>query len=162
MAAPGSVFESATSVSLSELVDGDHTFAVKARDQAGNEDPSPAQRTFQLDTTPPITTVSLSGTQGNHGWYRSAVTATLAATDTGCGNANVRTEYRVNDGAWTTYSGPVAFGQEGTYTLLYHSVDGAGNVEADHAIQINIDWTPPVQRGTRLARVTSTASSEMP
>ena len=120
---------------------------MKAKDQAGNEDPSPAQQSFQIDTTPPVTTIGLNGTQGNHGWYRSVVTASLSATDTGCGSANVRTEYRVNGGEWTTYTGPVLFSQEGMFTVVYRSIDGAGNVESDHTAQINIDWTPPVTTG---------------
>jgi len=43
-----SPFGSATAATLAGLGSGPHTFAVKARDQAGNEDPTPAQRTFTV------------------------------------------------------------------------------------------------------------------
>ena len=41
-------FAAATSVLLSGLGAASHTFEVKARDQAGNEDPSPPRRTFTV------------------------------------------------------------------------------------------------------------------
>src|SRR5207302_312158 len=33
------------------------------------------------DSTPPVSTISLAGTQGAAGWYRSSVSATIGATD---------------------------------------------------------------------------------
>lgn len=41
-------FTAVTSATLSGLVAGSHAFEVKARDLAGNEDPSPARRTFTV------------------------------------------------------------------------------------------------------------------
>jgi subtilisin family serine protease len=43
----------------SDLPDGPHGFAVRARDAAGNTDPSPATRSFTVDTIPPV--LKLSG-----------------------------------------------------------------------------------------------------
>ncbi|HLC42521.1 MAG TPA: LamG-like jellyroll fold domain-containing protein, partial [Methylomirabilota bacterium] len=43
-----SVFTSATSATFTNLAAGPHTFEVKARDLAGNEDPTPTQRTFTV------------------------------------------------------------------------------------------------------------------
>ncbi len=48
-----SAYSSATSVTLASLPDGPHTFYVRARDEAGNEDASPAERSFTVDTTAP-------------------------------------------------------------------------------------------------------------
>ena len=43
--------------SYSSLPDGAHSFAVRATDPAGNTDPTPASRSFVVDTTPPDTSV---------------------------------------------------------------------------------------------------------
>ena len=42
-----------TAAALDALADGLHTFEVKAIDEAGNEDPTPAAISFSVDTTPP-------------------------------------------------------------------------------------------------------------
>jgi hypothetical protein len=49
-------FSTATTRSYTHLPDGSYTFLVKAKDQAGNEDPSPATRTFTVsyvESVPP-------------------------------------------------------------------------------------------------------------
>jgi hypothetical protein len=43
-------FAAATSATLSGLTGGPHAFEVKARDQAGNEDPTPARRSFTVSS----------------------------------------------------------------------------------------------------------------
>jgi hypothetical protein len=48
-----SPFAPATARSWQRLPNGSYTFQVRARDQAGNEDPSPAARTFAVDYVPP-------------------------------------------------------------------------------------------------------------
>lgn len=48
-----SPFSLTTTATLTALADGPHTFEVKARDLAGNEDPTPAARTFIVDATAP-------------------------------------------------------------------------------------------------------------
>ncbi len=45
-------FGSATSTTFNDLADGAYTFLVKARDQAGIEDPSPASRSFTVNSGP--------------------------------------------------------------------------------------------------------------
>ena len=47
-----------TSFTMSSLSDGEHTFAVRARDWARNVDPTPAQVTFTVDATPPQAVIS--------------------------------------------------------------------------------------------------------
>jgi RHS repeat-associated protein len=60
-----SPFAPATSVTLSNLAEGSHAFEVKARDRAGNEDPTPARRMFQVVLAPTLTAiVPSSGTVG--------------------------------------------------------------------------------------------------
>ena len=48
---------------MAALTDGPHTFEVRATDSVGNTDPTPATRTFTVDTTPPDTTID-SGPSG--------------------------------------------------------------------------------------------------
>ena len=49
----------------SSLADGSHTFEVRATDPAGNTDPTPASRSFTVDTVAPETTID-SGPSGSH------------------------------------------------------------------------------------------------
>ncbi|MHC4278335.1 MAG: Ig-like domain-containing protein [Planctomycetota bacterium] len=53
-----SAWSPGTSASITGLSDGAHTFAVKARDEAGNVDPTPAEASFTVDTTPPALTLN--------------------------------------------------------------------------------------------------------
>jgi len=58
-------FSAATTASLSGLTEGGHTFEVKARDLAGNDDPAPAAQTWRTRFGPVITGVApSSGTIG--------------------------------------------------------------------------------------------------
>ncbi len=47
-------FSSSTTAALTNLAEGAHSFEVKARDQAGNEDPTPASRSFTVSLGPPL------------------------------------------------------------------------------------------------------------
>lgn len=73
-----SAFTSATSATLTGLGEGAHTFEVRARDLAGNEDPTPAARTFAVRLGPTIT-----GVDPASGPIGSLVTITGAAFEPG-------------------------------------------------------------------------------
>jgi hypothetical protein len=60
---------------------GNRTITFWSVDKAGNIE-EPKHKTFTADTSPPVTTISLNGTLHN-GFYTSAVTVTLSATDQG-------------------------------------------------------------------------------
>lgn len=101
------------------------------------------------DQTPPITTITLSGTLGNYAvrtqWYRSDVTVTLSATDSGSGVA--QTQYSIDAGAtWNVYTSPFTFTTENVeYMVLARSWDNAGNDEGPPVVtaKFKIDKTPP-------------------
>ena len=60
-----SEFAAVTNVTVNDLADGPHTFEVKARDRAGNEDATPARRTFQVALSPTLAAITPStGTAG--------------------------------------------------------------------------------------------------
>ncbi len=98
------------------------------------------------DYFPPITTPSLSGTEGENNWYTSSVTVELTALDTGYGVEN--TTYRVDAGSWTLYASPFAISSEGTNTIDYYSVDKAYNKESTKTLDVKIDTTQPTGQVT--------------
>lgn len=96
------------------------------------------------DRSAPVTSISLNGTQGNNGWYRSDVAVTLSAADNASGSGVSATKYSLDSGAtWLTYSSP--FTASGSTLVLARSWDNAGNDEGPPAFkQIYIDQTPPL------------------
>lgn len=54
----GSFTSCTTPYTTASLADGAHTLEVRATDQAGNTDSTPASRTFSVDTDPPETTIT--------------------------------------------------------------------------------------------------------
>ena len=85
----GASFAGCTSPQVyTNLDDGSHTFLVRAIDEAGNVDQTPASFTWLVDTVEPVITDLgvQSGTTGNNGWYTSTVLNRFSASDgTGSG-----------------------------------------------------------------------------
>ncbi|MCD6506399.1 PQQ-binding-like beta-propeller repeat protein [Candidatus Poribacteria bacterium] len=97
--------------------------------------------TTTVDSLPPETTISISGTAGDNNWYISDVTLTLFATDTGSGVKE--TKYKIGSGSWQDYSSPSTISTEGITTIYYYSVDNADNQEDERSREIKIDKTKP-------------------
>ena len=98
--------------------------------------------TESADFTAPSTTLMLAGTPGQNGWRRSAVAVGLAAEDNISGL--LKTEYSLDNGAsWQTFGSPFAVTAEGKTTVLYRSVDRAGNAETIKQGEIKIDTVAP-------------------
>ena len=110
-------------------VSGDqkHTVTYYSEDIWGDTEPTNTL-TIDIDATPPSTTASLTGS-----------TVTLTATDATSGVAT--TYYTVDGGAQQTYTAPFAVSAPGSHSVLYWSVDVAGNVETAHSLTVNN--TPP-------------------
>jgi hypothetical protein len=95
------------------------------------------------DSQPPVTTVSLSGTEGLNRWFTSNVLVTLSATDDASGVKN--TYVCVDrDNTCVPVSGTAAsVSDEGTWYVRYYSVDNAGHAESIKSEVVKIDKTAP-------------------
>lgn len=97
-----------------------------------------------VENTAPSTSATLSpaAPNGANGWYVSDVQLNLAASDSCTGVE--RTEYSIDGGqSWVPYSGTVTLDQEGIFTVLYRSIDRAGNIETAGSLEVKIDKTAP-------------------
>ena len=101
-----------------------------------------ASTSVSVDLTPPVTTAAVTvGTLGTNGWYTSAVTIGLSATDN---LSNVAaTYYSLNGGTTWAAGTSVAVSAQGTTTVSYYSVDYAGNTEAVGNYTVKIDTVAP-------------------
>ena len=97
------------------------------------------------DVTAPTTTAA--GVDG--AWHRTAVTVSFAATDNPGGSGVAYTEYALGAGTtWTkanavTIVAPPSHANDGVHTIVYRSVDDAGNVESAKTCRVRIDTTAP-------------------
>ncbi|MBI4416372.1 MAG: hypothetical protein HY557_05260 [Euryarchaeota archaeon] len=120
--------------------DGTHSLIFSSIDAAGN--PELTQEIFlQIDTTPPATTIDISGTAGTNGWWRSAVSVTLTATDAESGVAMIH--YRLDSGQLTDYAAPFNVLLDGVHTLEVFAEDNAGNLEPLQTVEVKVDRTAP-------------------
>jgi hypothetical protein len=131
---------------------GAHTVLFRATDEAGNVS-AEGTTSFTVvadssDTTAPVVDAEVSGTQDADGNYVDAATVTVSAEDAESGVASV--EYKVDDGAWTAYTAPVAVNTPGMHMVSYRATDEAGNVSAEgmaHFTVVQEDTTAPTVTG---------------
>ncbi len=96
----------------------------------------------RLDLVPPLTSVSAAGASGGGGWFTSAATITLTATDDAAGVKE--TKYRTSPGgAADAYASPFDLASDGVHAISFWSVDRADNVEAESSASFKVDRTPP-------------------
>lgn len=109
---------------------------------------NPAAVKWKLgDTVPPVTTAVASAVYAPstpNGWYLSDITLTLTATDDSSGIK--LTEFRINGGDWSVYSGLIPLTQNGIFTYEFRSTDNAGNVEEPKSIVLKLDKTAPATK----------------
>ncbi len=97
-----------------------------------------------VENTAPVTASALNpaAPNGLNGWYISDVELSLSATDE-CSGVE-RTEFSTDGGStWQPYTGTIVLSQEGTTTVLYRSVDRAGNIEGAGSTTVKIDKSAP-------------------
>ena len=134
-----SSYSSDTSVTLevaSKLSDGAHTFYVKAKDEAGNEDANPAELSLTVDTAVPAGSVLINNDAART--RNRLVTLKLSASDPspGSGVTHMRisnSEGGLSSAAWEPYatskSWRLSSGQ-GMKTVYIQYKDAAGNISA--------------------------------
>jgi len=139
------------------LSQGSHTFEVRARDTAGNPDPTPASRTWTVDTIPPSltlatpangsstsdTTPALSGTAGIAAGDSSTVTVEIW-TGSGTSGSPLQARTATRDPSTGAYSVDAAGLAQGTYTARAKQQDGAGNTGFSAANTFTVDTVAPV------------------
>jgi hypothetical protein len=139
--APGEWEACVSANSFTGLADGDYTFRVRAKDPAGNEDPTEATRAFALDRTPPAaptifapalqntSTVMLRGTAGPN-----------ATVDLRDGTASLGAVTADGQGNWQRTLDAVA---DGSHTYGATVRDAAGNVSPTASSTVVVDTTAP-------------------
>lgn len=101
------------------------------------------------DTTPPVTTATLSAQPNAAGWHKANLSITLAATDNAGGSGVQSLTYSATGAqpiAQTTVNGStatIAVTTQGTTTITYLAQDVDGNVEAVKTVTVKLDKTAP-------------------
>jgi hypothetical protein len=129
--------------SYTGLGEGSHTFRVHATDTAGNTDPTPAERSWTVDTTAPETTI----TSGPTGTTNSSSATFEFAADEPSGF-----ECSLDTTPFAACSSPASYTGlgDGSHNFRVRATDTAGNTDPTPAerswiVQAN---TPPVARFT--------------
>ena len=120
------------------LADGPHTFSVRAIDTSGNQDETPAEHTWNIDTVAPDTTI----VQGPAAIDNSTdVEFTFSSNE-----ANVTFECNLDGAGFSTCTTPASFTglTDGNHTFQVRAKDAAGNVDASPAMHAwMIDTSTP-------------------
>ncbi|MBI3072170.1 MAG: DUF11 domain-containing protein [Deltaproteobacteria bacterium] len=115
---------------LTGLSDGPHSLEIRARDQAGNTDATPATHAWTVDTSAPVVAI-VSGPPAQSG--SASATFDFSSNETG-----VTFECKLDSATgWTACTDPVTFNSlvDGSHTLSVRAKDAAGNVSTSPASQ---------------------------
>jgi hypothetical protein len=139
-------------VNYTGLAQGQHTFRVRARDVAGNPDPSPAARTWTVDTIAPDTTLTPTASPPNDNTPTFTFTSEAGATF----------ECRVDAAAFAGCTSPFTTSvlADGPHTFEVRARDAVGNVDATPGKQSFVVETraPDTAIDSGPARVTNDAT----
>jgi hypothetical protein len=120
------------------LADGTHTFEVRATDATGNVDPTPATRTWTVDTIPPSTLVDPS--------VPTVTSSTSVSFALSADEPNVTFECSRDGSAYASCTSPKQYSglADGAHTFKARATDAVGNREADPMpFEWTVDTGPP-------------------
>jgi hypothetical protein len=125
---------------VTSLADGAHSLRVRARDAAGNLDPTPAEfptgaTTWLVDTTGPVVTIG-----GLPDPRTSSPTITFELNE-----AATQIRCRVDGGIWSPCDSPLKLFDltEASHSIAVYATDVYGNVGAVSTHTWTVDFTPP-------------------
>jgi hypothetical protein len=137
------------------LTDRAHTFQVRAVNTAGEADPTPAEATWTVDTTPPAVTLTaptdgsmtnnnvptFSGTAGTNNGDSPTITVNVYAGFSAAGMPVQTLPATAHSGSWSVPANAPL--EDRTYTAQAIQHDEIGNVGESSADSFTIDTTPP-------------------
>jgi parallel beta-helix repeat protein len=131
--------------------DGPRKVAYYGIDRLGNAEPKKTV-SFLLDNHSPQTVMEIGDPKfadSRGTWITSATQITLRRTQEST-YGRTQTYYRINDGAWLTYSTPFRItGEDGARAVSFYSRNASGVVEAVQTRIVMKDDAPPTSRGAR-------------
>ena len=129
--------------------DGTVTITAVALDRSGNTSPSSEVQVVvdnkAMDATAPVSSANCNGTSCSTGWYSTAVTVALSASDEQSGVDVLRYTLDGTDPSGSTgqaYAGP--FRVDASTVVRFYAVDNAGNSEAPQQLSLLVDVVAPV------------------
>ena len=128
--------------SYQQISDGAHTFLVRAIDQAGNVDPTPAQFTWTVDSAPPSVVLDSMPLD-----LTNAKSASFTYHSTEENSTFECSLTSVNGGAFASCSSQGASYTDladGNYTFQVRAIDQAGNPSIPASFAWMVDTTAPV------------------
>ena len=116
------------------------TVTARVVDGAGNASGQTATAKVYIDpASPNVPSITLSTEQ----WTNTSVTATVK--DNGDAHSGVaRTEYSLDGGSWTTYSGVLSIADHGKHTVSARAIDNVGRVSGTASKTALVDKVAPV------------------
>jgi Bacterial Ig domain/Fibronectin type III domain len=134
----GAAFAACTSAQgYAGLAEGQHTFQVRAIDASGNIDPTPAVRTWTVDTVPPGAVISSAPA--------SVTNSDTASFEFSADEPNVTFTCSLDGAPATSCSSPAHYAglADGDHTFVVMAADAAGNVGASDTRTWTIDTVSP-------------------
>ncbi len=122
---------------------------------SGDKDHAASSAAFSVLVSKPVSSLAAVSNAGSNGWYGKGAKLTLT------GSEGVKAlQYRIGEGDWTTYEGPVTL-DAGTYAIDHRAQDDNPPWGDVSSLPVKVDLTDPTVTDKLVDRtVTLTASDE--